>query len=218
MVRYQRLTFGFPKHRVDLWLMPLECLHMTTLELAHSLKEPEIEQLVAAIESKIPEITDYTLSHRAKLVKPLLSYDNQAVALSFLPASDTSYQKRPPHDFDEFTYHHLRRDLYNLCESTGVHVASRYTVPSAHLTIARYMTQPETGKYKNAKLSESSDAAVEWIEQLEKINAWLEKDYWAENSADGLGEWIVGDEVGLDCRKGTLWYGGGTSVRVGRGF
>lgn len=166
------------------------------------------------MEPKIPEITDYTFSHRAKLVKPLLSYDNQAVALSFLPASEKGSHKQLPHDSDEYTYHHLRRDLYNLSESAGIDVASRYTVPSAHLTIARFMTRPES---ENAKLSHSSNAA-EWTQHLEEINAWLREEYWADNSADGRGEWVVGDEKGLDCRKGTLWYGGGTSVRVGRGF
>jgi len=32
-------------------------------------------------------MTDYTLTHRARLIKPMLSYDGAALALSFLPAA-----------------------------------------------------------------------------------------------------------------------------------
>jgi hypothetical protein len=28
----------------------------------------------------------------------------------------------------------------------------------------------------------------------------------------------VGQEKGLDCRQGTLWYGGGETIRIGKGF
>jgi hypothetical protein len=31
-------------------------------------------------------------------------------------------------------------------------------------------------------------------------------------------EWLVGDGKGLDCREGALWYGGGQTVRLGKGF
>lgn len=185
--------------------MPLDCLHMTTLEVAHSLTELDIESLVAILGSRISEITNYTYSHRARLLKPLLSYDSQAVALSFLPASNCS---------DEYTYHHLRRDLFSLCKSSGLDVASRYTVPSAHLTIARFTSKVENIDRKNAQPS----GMEKWVRHLEEINTWLKIEYWAENRVEGRGEWIVGNEKGLDCRKGTLWYGGGTSVYVGQGF
>lgn len=58
------------------------------------------------------------------------------------------------------------------------------------------------------------------VERIEEVNAWLEREYWpreGERVKDG-GEWVVGEEKGLDCRKGTLWYGGGETVRLGKGF
>lgn len=61
-----------------------------------------------------------------------------------------------------------------------------------------------------------------WIEKIEGLNAWLEEEWWPKEG-DGGGrdegkEWLVGMEKGLDCREGTLWYGGGETVRLGRGF
>lgn len=58
------------------------------------------------------------------------------------------------------------------------------------------------------------------VEKIEEINAWLEKEYWPREGEEirAGGEWIVGEEKGLDCRRGTLWYGGGETVRLGKGF
>ena len=193
--------------------MPLDCLHLTALEIAHSLTRDEIQEFVDTMQSKIPEITNYTLDHRARLVKPMLSYDGAAVALSFLPAAGEGLA--PPGD--SYTYHHLRRDLYGLCTSTGVKVASRYTVPSSHLTLARFITR-EGGERGDPECDRVDMKA--WVETLDATNLWLREKYW---SRDGLvvkegGEWTVGQEKGLDCRKGTLWYGGGETVRLGQGF
>lgn len=111
----------------DLWLMPLPNLHMTALEITHSLTAPEIHSLVETMQPIIPTMCNYLLDHHAPLVKPILSYDSSALALSFLPDECSSY-----------TYHHLRRDLYDL--ATGgytdpkVKIESRYVVPSAHIT------------------------------------------------------------------------------------
>jgi hypothetical protein len=59
-----------------------------------------------------------------------------------------------------------------------------------------------------------------FIEKLDEINEWLEDEYWPKKGRERIenGEWIVGQEKGLDCREGTLWYGGGNTVRIGRGF
>lgn len=58
------------------------------------------------------------------------------------------------------------------------------------------------------------------VERIEEINAWLEREYWPRGGEEirAGGEWIVGEEKGLDCRRGTLWYGGGETVRLGKGF
>ena len=204
---------------LDLWLMPLKYLHMTTLEVAHSMSESQIEELLGIVKSKVSDITDYTFNHRARLFKPLLSYDNQAIALSFLPASNENFSSTVAGEENAYTYHHLRRDLYNLCESTGVAVGSRYVVPSAHLTIARYVTERKADRDEKDQLS-GSEGMVKWVNHLEQINTWLQEEFWLNSSPSNEAEvdWVVGEERGLDCRAGTVWYGGGRSVHVGKGF
>ena len=199
-----------------LWLMPLECLHMTVLEITHSKTAAEIEQLVNTMQGRVPEIADYTYSHRARLVKPMLSYDAAAIALSFLPAAGEGLPEDKAADADTYTYHHLRRDMYGLCKSTGVEVASRYVVPSSHLTIARFVTQQHILS-KDGKGVDQGKVEV-LVQKLEEINADLQSKYW---SGDGLisdGSWTVGEEKGLDYRRGSLWYGGGHTHHVGKGL
>lgn len=199
-----------------LWLMPLECLHMTVLEITHSKTAAEIESLVNTMEGKVPEIADYTYNHRARLVKPMLSYDAAAIALSFLPAAGEGLPEEKAANADAYTYHHLRRDMHGLCESAGVEVASRYVVPSSHLTIARFVTQQD--------ISSKDGNGVDYrkvemlVRKLEEINADLQSQFWSEDGTTGEGSWTVGEEKGLDYRRGTLWYGGGYSHHVGRGF
>lgn len=193
---------------------------MTVLEINHSLTEPEINQLVKTLEIKIPEITDLVLDHRARLVKPMLGYDDSAIALGFLPAAGEGSQRERSIRDDEYTYHHLRRDVYDLSSSTGVVVASRYTVPSSHLTIGRFITGQELSFAQGDQAVPSPGKMQQWIHTIEEINAWLQKNYWPETGHDiaERGQWIIGQEQGLDCRKGRLWYGGGETVRLGQGF
>ena len=141
--------------------------------------------------------------------------DGAAIALSFLPAageglppSATSGRSR---EDDNFTYHHLRRDLFNIAKSTGVSIDSRYVVPSSHITIGRFLSQDD---------HDSPEKMGTFIKKLDEINEWLEDEYWPKKGRERIenGEWIVGQEKGLDCREGTLWYGGGNTVRIGRGF
>ena len=203
------------------------------------------------------QITDYPFSHRARLVKPMLSYDSAAIALSFVPAAGeaptplepihtsdsdrTDEAETETRQDDAYTYHHLRRSLYELCINGGVEVTSRYTVPSAHLTIARFVTQddissaPQEGNEGPAQVQvEGSTTATKrvvvdkekvkkLVEKIEEISAWLEEEYWPREYQQGEdikqgGEWVVGEGKGLDCRKGTLWYGGGETIRLGKGF
>jgi len=113
--------------------MPPENLHMTTFEIAQSLTKEEIDGRLATVLSRLEDITDYTFTHRTKLVKPMLSYDASAIALTFVPDSAKAEKV--------YTYHHVRRDLYNICKSTGVAINTRYVLPSAHLTIGRLVTE-----------------------------------------------------------------------------
>ncbi|KAI5204652.1 hypothetical protein E4T42_01040 [Aureobasidium subglaciale] len=212
----KRLKAVAPK----LWVMPQDSLHMTALEITHSLTAPEIDELVEQVRPGIPSITDYTYSHRARVVKPSISYDAQAFALSFLPAAGESCAadfSRKPED-DDYTYHHLRRDLYALTSATGIKVASRYVVPSAHLTIGRFITTSDTetanGKVDQARMQEI-------VKTVDDINEWLKSEFWPVQGKDikAGGEWIIGEGKGLDSRKGPLWYGsGGETIRLGKGF
>jgi hypothetical protein len=201
-----------------IWLMPTHRMHMTTLEITFSRTPEEIAELVATMKSSIPSTTSYTYSHRTRLVKPMISYDLSAFAVSFLPASSEmslSPASVPPVvtegivQGDEYTYHHLRRDVFDLAKASGVEVASRYQVPSAHITLGRYLTQNE---------HQTPEQREKWVKAIEDINKWLESEIWDKEGAEFIGEWIVGQERGLDARCGALWYGGGRTVNMGEGF
>lgn len=230
---------------IDLWLMPPPNLHTTVLEITHSKTPEEIGALVDTMRPRLQEIVDHTYTHKAKLVRPMLSFDGSACAISFIPASPPSKDtikaeniRTEKHDYN-YTYHHLRRDLYDLSKDSGVSIDSRYTVPSAHITIARFITTDdhvpqglEIGVQEPAivsptsVLADSSQADLtatipavrvekskmeKWVETLDEINTWLA-------GYEGPGsEWIVGEEKGLDCRIGRLWYGGGETVVLGKG-
>ncbi|PTU18608.1 hypothetical protein P175DRAFT_0511070 [Aspergillus ochraceoroseus IBT 24754] len=112
-----------------LWFSSPESLHITIIEITSSRTQEDIDPLF-----------------RTRLVKPLLSYDASAMAVSFVPASGapTSRSARGPSQRgydDAYTYHHLRRDLARHVMASGVQIAARYIVPSAHVTIARFVTR-----------------------------------------------------------------------------
>jgi vesicle-fusing ATPase len=109
--------------------MPQDCLHITALEITHSKKAEEIQQIVDSLSDKIPAITDYTVQHRARLIKPMIGFDASALALSFVPAAGEASARGRTKADDAYTYHHLRRDLFSRCQDIGVTVDSRYVVP-----------------------------------------------------------------------------------------
>ena len=193
--------------------MPLENLHLTVMEMAHSKTWPEIASLIEIMNDKIPEITSFTQNAKARLVKPMISYDSAAIALSFLPAAgDDLYDDDKKVEDDRYTYHHLRRDMFDLCRNTGAEVASRYVVPSAHLTIARFVNQDI---YEGGKVGDL-------VEEIERLNETLSCRSWPNAEEAGCEgkrlQWVVGEEKGLVCRKGTVWYGGGESHWEGHGI
>lgn len=192
--------------------MPQDCLHMTALEVTHSLTAPEIEKLVAKLAPRAASISDYTMTHPSRLIKPCIGFDAQAIALSFLPAAGEPGRSA---EDDEYSYHHLRRDLHNEVQAAGVAVASRYVVPSAHLTIGRFIRtsdfEDSFGKLDHAKVQQL-------VAVINETNVWLKQNYWPDARSNGHAlQWIVGEERGLTYRKGTLWYGGGETVCQGRG-
>lgn len=202
---------------IALWLMPPENLHITVLEAAHSLTEEQIEGLVQTLLSSkdvtSADIAAYPRSRPIRLIKPMVSFDSAALALSFVPAAGECLEAESSSDNEHYTYHHLRRDVFDMVRQTKVPVASRYIVPSAHLTIARFISQDgfvvkgsdgtETVDHSRVKLL---------IDKIDEINQKLENEYWPKEGAirEG-GEWIVGQE-GLVIRRGRLWYGGGEYV------
>jgi hypothetical protein len=197
--------------------MPLMNLHMTALEITHSLTEPEITTIISELgQPAIEAMADYTYDHRARLIRPMISYDGAAIALSFLPAAGEGLPSKNSNDSvertkedDKFSYHHLRRDLFNIAKQT-VPVNSRYVVPSSHITIGRFLTQEN---------HDTPEKMQNFVKKIEEINTWLQEKYWPKDGGiKKEGEWIVGQEKGLDFRKGTLWYGGGTTIRLGKGF
>ena len=189
---------------------------MTVLEIIHSTSEPNVQELVDVIRTNVQNIADYTFTHHARLVRPMLGYDDSALALSFVPAAG----ENPSGLSDSYTYHHLRRDLYNLVKETGVTIASRYTVPSSHITVARFVTQDDFVKEDITTSLPDPEAMKAWIQTLEDINSWLEEAYWPKEGKSILkgGEWVVGQERGMDFRKGACWYGGGETVSSGKGI
>ncbi|KAL2198169.1 RNA ligase/cyclic nucleotide phosphodiesterase [Corynascus similis CBS 632.67] len=209
------------KEAPNLWLMPSYRMHLTTLEIAHSRTAQEIANLLASMRSVIPSLTGMTYSRRSRLVKPMISYDLSAVAVSFLPASGEKgisplSEDPSEHDkldgsartADHYTYHHLRRDAFVMA-SEAVPIGSRYVVPSAHITLGRYLTQKD---------HETPEQRERWVQSIDRINKWLEKEVWDVKDGEFIGEWIVGQERGLEARCGTLWYGGGRTILAGEGF
>jgi hypothetical protein len=198
--------------------MPAHRMHMTTLEVVFSKTPNEIAAVISRIKDHIVSITSYTYTHRARLVKPMISYDSSAFALSFIPAASEpilSPSPVPPGpvgritEGDAYTYHHLRGDLFDAVRAAGVDVTSRYQVPSAHITLGRFVTQKD---------HETLEARARWIDAIEKVNQWLVEEIWDRKEAALTGEWIVGQEKGLDARCGALWYGGGRTINLGEGF
>lgn len=207
--------------------MPLPSLHMTALEFTHSQPPSAVDSLVTSLNPLQKPLINFLHTHaaakhggRVRLVKPTLTYDAAAVALSFLPAAEQAG--------DEYTYHHLRADLWDLSSQTsklnrgeaeddetrGVQINTRYIVPSAHLTIARFVTHRDTTVDGTEEGEVDGEKMRRWVEAIEDVNEWL-ANRWEEESGEESVEWVVGDGKGLDFRKGACWYGGGESVDVG---
>ncbi|KAJ5668915.1 Ribosomal protein L44e [Penicillium macrosclerotiorum] len=189
-----------------LWLTPLENLHMTTLEMMSARTESEVNTVVSFLQQKsvCQDTVDYTVAHRARLVRPIVSYDASALALSFVPAAGgpTSGMNSLK---DVYSYHHLRRDLYDMMTQAGCEIGARYTVPSAHVTIARFI-RPVGGSPDGAKESDYlCERATNLVAKVEEINQILSSDDWQRFGSPVDGEWVVGQEKGLELIKGRSW-------------
>ena len=163
---------------------------MTVIELVHSKSPAELKVHAERAKPYAMKLTDFAAGHPACLDRPMLSLDDTAVALTFLPVENS-----------EYTYLHLRRDLANICAESGVEVASKYYNTSSHITFARFATKSDL------RDRESLEA---WVQMIESINGWLKDQYWPKvvhgKFSPGL-RWLVGTGNGVEVRKGRLWYG-----------
>lgn len=206
--------------------MPLENLHITVLEIAFSKTKAEVEDIVSQLGDSALKIVNYTNTHRPRLIKPMISYDSAGLALSFVPVAGElkNDEANGTAADDRYTYHHLRRDIFDMAHQLGVKTEARYNAPSAHLTLARFITQDgfskTNGDGDGAETTVDRERVKCFIEKIEELNAGLEAEYWPrpDGTVNSGGDWIVGEEKGLMLSKGTVWYGGGEQVVVGTGF
>lgn len=193
---------------------------MTTLEIRSELTGPKIDEITSSLEmtGSVAELANYTLTHRARLVKPIISYDTSAIALSFVPAAGEEDRSEYSGKDDQFTYHHLRSDLYNIVTQSGCPIAARYTVPSAHITIARFITHSGAKEGQSNSQKQFEKKASELIDKIEDLNHELRSNVWWRLGDPSQGQWVIGHEKGLELMKGPTWYGVGDSVVLGEGF
>ncbi|CAG8951528.1 hypothetical protein HYFRA_00007444 [Hymenoscyphus fraxineus] len=196
-----------------IWTTPLESLHMTVLEIVHTATTEEVNSCAKKLQPCLKEMVNYPLTHRTRLVKPKLNFDDAAVALSFVPAAG---EDRDDESVDRYTYLHLRSDFSNMCSRNGVEVVARYETTSSHMTVARFVSKDEHGEREAMEL---------WINKIESLNRWLEDECFPQEGLQEKGrgehvglEWYIGAERGLEIRTRDLWYGGGVSIEVGEHF
>ncbi|VDC03534.1 unnamed protein product [Peniophora sp. CBMAI 1063] len=191
----QRDLTGFAPH---LWLMPLGDVHLSLIELGHHMGTEANLALIAHLEPHLPELLSYPRLHPTRLYRPTLSCDTGSLVLKFLPVAQSQ---------DDYTYHHLRRDIFDRVSETGLVMKPRYVVPSAHLTVARFIdnTDFETdGRTDQGKMKE-------WWSLIDGINVRLESALDSRHGGrDEDGMWPVEK---VECRYGSQWYGGGESWR-----
>ncbi|OJD14230.1 hypothetical protein AJ78_05416 [Emergomyces pasteurianus Ep9510] len=222
------------------WFMPPERLHLTVLDMANSLTEAEMGEMLSSICPGISDVVNYSSKHLSSLIKPMVSYDVAGLALSFVPAAGEANTHQGEidradghldHHSHSYTYHHLRRDIFSLVNGLGAKVAPRYIVPSAHITIARFTSQDgfvcrngdgnSSGGCDRNRRSLDTKRIRQFISEIDSINEWLEREYWPrqEGSVSARGNWVVGEGGnGLECRKGRIWYGGRESIVIEEGL
>ena len=204
--------------QTGLWLTPGDHLHMTTLEMMSSQTASEVDAVTALLQERlsIHDLVDYTLTHRARLVRPVVSFDTAAMALSFVPAAGEIPNQLDKPTCDSYSYHHLRRDLWDIVAQSGHQLTSRYNVPSAHVTIARFAVPPDLDKEKESEALSRRKTAL--VEKIDDINRELRSNDWKHFGNPSRGEWVVGQERGLELNKGQSWFGKGEAVLIGKGI
>ena len=116
--------------------MPPEKLHMTTLEVAHSRTAEDIENLLSKLRPYLEQITDYTYDHPTRLVKPLVSFDKSALALSLVRMR---HRRRLSHDrTDEHRYQQLVKGSKVLKIHTRIFICGVISTICARLRASKW--------------------------------------------------------------------------------
>lgn len=106
------------------------------------------------------------------------------------PSSSPSHGEPPPFtSHSQKTYHHLRAALHSRITTSGVPIAPRYVVPSAHITLARYVTSSASSAYNTDPRKSDDELAhknlVCLVHTIELINAYLSIS-WETDSLSAL--------------------------------
>ena len=185
-----------------LWLAPASNMHMTLLELVVAKTKMDVEEAIQKLGSGVIErLVGYPRAHPTRLVRPRLNIDLGGLALSFVPEArgNEGVAAVAP-----YTYLHMRRDLYALAGEAGITPQARYAVPSAHITLARFVSEEDftaPAQHEKEKVA-AGEKVAEFVSLVDAINEEL--------GASDLA-WTVG-EAGVELRRGRTWYGGGNVV------
>lgn len=121
-------------------------------------------------------------------------------ALSPFNTTPLPSNNQAPSNDNQTTYHHLRRKLYQRIIDAGVDIKSRYVVPSAHITLCRFLNPAARGAHPlSAELGKAN--ILKFVLLIEELNEAFELAFTSNP------KWEIKSE--LICRVGTLWYGGG---------
>jgi hypothetical protein len=157
---------------------------MTLLEILCVGTSRHLSSVVAKIK---PHLHELLQTKGCRLVQPMLTCDRVAFAITFVSPVD-----------DNWGHLHLREQIWENCvDCVGVMPRMRYCLPSAHVTIARWIG-PATGDI------------VRIQEIVGQINAKIEE-IWK----DVGGLWTVADNGGAEgvrCLSGLIWYGIGDEL------
>ncbi|CCT72946.1 uncharacterized protein FFUJ_12844 [Fusarium fujikuroi IMI 58289] len=193
----------------NLWLTPQDCLHMTVIVVALSITPKELVDKTIKFKPCLKKLASIFHGQQIRLVKPKLSFNEGGVALSFVPAADEETQDSRTKTTD-YTYLHLRRDIFALCSEKGVDAETQKGATACHITLARFITQEDHSRNGNP----SQEAMAFWVTGIEEINEMLAQKYWPHEGSvpPDSGSWVIDGRRSLDIRAGTIWYGGGQSL------
>ncbi|KJF60707.1 uncharacterized protein CIMG_13157 [Coccidioides immitis RS] len=120
-----------------MWFPESSRLHLSVLEISHRHPMTHLKAIYSQMGTDLlREMLNYPAvfatgsgQKRARLGKPMLVFDKVGVAIGFVPTGE-----------DQYTYHHLRTDLYGMALRSGVKMDTCYTACTAHMTLGRFVS------------------------------------------------------------------------------